>query len=147
MTHGPGDGSHPFEELYPSDDWVIVSVGSSMIRRLSTGDAVRIPTPAMFWVCKVAASRNPKRWAGPYGSHDLEDIAALMAGCSELGQSVSTLGQAAANFLSAWAAEVLGGTSAYGRQAHACLEGNWPRQARLDTLEELLRAVAASGKA
>lgn len=131
-----------FEDLYPSDDWVVVSAESAQERTLASGVVVRIPSPAMFLVCKVAASRNPKRWEGAYDSHDLEDIAALLAGCSGLVGVAGSVPSKAAEYLKAWSTELLDGSTTYGQQAYACLEGNWPRGVGFDDLDVILRTLA-----
>ncbi|MBW2256987.1 MAG: hypothetical protein JRI25_20665 [Deltaproteobacteria bacterium] len=132
-----------FAELCPPDDWVVFARQTAIEHRLSSGRIVRIPTPALFLVCKAEASRNPERWEGAYDSHDIEDIALLMGGCSVLAESLKTAPPEAAQYLSAWAQELLAGATTYGQQAYASLEGNWPRQVSSSRIDDLLHAMAS----
>ena len=133
-----------FDALERPGDWVIAASHEPLERTLKSGERLHIPTSALFLVCKVAASRNPKRWEGPYDSHDLEDIAALLAGCHALESSVQSTTPDAAAYLAEWATELTEQNTPYGRQAYAVLEGNWPRRVdigRLDLLLGIMRST------
>lgn len=135
-----------FDVLYPADDWAVVAQQTTRPVALPSGAVVQVPSPAMFLVCKIAASRTKERWAGPYYSHDLEDVALLMAGCSELDASLELLGAEAREYLSRWATEVATRETAYGRRAYACLEGNWPRSVATNLDALLARAIHLSAR-
>lgn len=132
-----------FASLLSTEDWVRIADGCSETRTLSSGTRLRVPTPQMWLVCKVEASRNPARWSGPYDSHDLEDIALLMSGASQLSQGLDRLPEVARSCLRAWARELGDSETDYARSAYACLEANWPRSSNVDRLEELLRVLEA----
>jgi len=97
----------------------------------------------LLLVCKADASRNPTRWGGPYASHDLEDIALLMGACTILERSLRNAPSRAVRYLSAWAGELTSGSTRYGQQAYACLEGNWPREVRFSVLDHLLETMTS----
>jgi hypothetical protein len=125
------------DALYPEDDWPVVAVESAEQQALPNGRTITIPSPALFLICKLDASKNPERWAGPYESHDLEDAAQLIAGCSRLRDSIESAAQPARHWLKEWAADVLAHTM-FGTQSYACLEGNWPRGVDVSGLDEFL---------
>ena len=126
---------------YPLTDWPLIARESAEVQTFDEGRPFRVPTPALFMVCKLAASRSPRRWAGPYYSHDLEDVAQLMAGSTRLVDSVERADAKPRQWLHEWAIELLEGTT-FGAQSRACLEGNWPRQVPLERLDGLLRFLA-----
>jgi hypothetical protein len=130
-----------FDVLQPPTDWPVVAQASAMDFRLGSGRTVRIPTPALFLVCKAEASRSKKRWSGAYDSHDLEDIAMLIAGCETLASSAEQVPPDATDYLAEWARELLTGSTEYGQQAYACLEGNWPRNVHISLLDRVLRKM------
>jgi len=66
-----------------------------------------------------------------------------MGGCSVLAESLKTAPPEAAQYLSAWAQELLAGATTYGQQAYASLEGNWPRQVSSSRIDDLLHAMAS----
>lgn len=128
-----------FDQLYPDDDWIVVARESAIVHHLPYDCKVKIPAPSLFLAAKIAASRNPKRWEGAYISHDIEDIALLMAGCSTLPNSVEVVeDERVRDYLGAWANELIEGVTHYGGRAYACLEANWPRQSECDRLDDLL---------
>jgi len=83
--------------------WYPAAVASAQLRRLVTGRGVRTPTPELLLACKLEAWRNRGR-DDPLLSSDLEDIAALLEGCRELEQRVTT----ASAELRSWIAVELG---------------------------------------
>lgn len=126
--------------LYSEWDWAVVAQETAEEHTLPGGQVICVPSPALFLVCKLDASRNPKRWEGAYESHDLEDVAQLIAGRSRLLDSVAVCPPAARDWLREWGRDVLARTT-FGAQTYACLEGNWPRGVdlvRLDTFVENL---------
>ncbi|MBW2253711.1 MAG: hypothetical protein JRI25_03845 [Deltaproteobacteria bacterium] len=131
-----------FDQLCPADDRVVLARHTAELHELPSGRTIRIPTPALFLVCKAEASRNPKRWEGAYDSHDIEDIALLMAGCTRLEPSVEASPDNARDYLRNWARELRDGESEYGQQALACLEGNWPRGVDIAAMDRLLAVLA-----
>ena len=51
---------------YPSTDWQLMSRESARHVPLPDGLCVSVPSPPFYLACKIAASRNPKRWEGTY---------------------------------------------------------------------------------
>lgn len=131
-----------FDDLCSPDDWVLVALQSAEDIELPTGRMIRVPNPGLFLVCKADASRSDRRWEAALQSHDLEDIALLMAGCSRLESSVDTAPRTAREYLRTWASELLRSESDYGQRAYACLEGNWPRVADIEEMDRLLAEIA-----
>ncbi len=109
------------------EDWPWRAALDPMVVRRATGLALRVPTPAYFFACKIAASRNPTRWSGPYDAKDVEDLALLLAGCSAMAASATAGPPALRAMLAAWASEVQGGTTAYGKTVRELLMANCPR--------------------
>lgn len=132
-----------FDVAYPPEDWPVFALRTRERRTLPSGRAVTVPSPALYLVCKLAASRNEARWEGAYESHDLEDVALLLAGCSALAESVGACPSAARDYLRTWAVEVREAETVYGSRAYACLEGNWPRSVPVEQLDEWLVALAS----
>ena len=128
------------DSLYPADDWPVVASRSAERQQLQGGRTITLPSPALFLICKLEASKNAKRWDGPYESHDLEDVAQLLAGCSRLWRSIEAASPSAQLWLSEWATDVLS-RSTFGTQSYACLEGNWPRGVEIELLDGLLRRL------
>jgi hypothetical protein len=62
-----------------------------------------------------------------------------------LGGSVAACPSEARDYLRSWAAEVRDAETVYGSQAYACLEGNWPRGADVEELDEWLELLASGG--
>lgn len=56
---------------YSPDDWPLLSRASAQARALPSGRSARVPAPEYYLCCKIAASREPKRWDGPYYSQDI----------------------------------------------------------------------------
>jgi hypothetical protein len=129
------------DTLFPAHDWAVVAQDTAEDHTLPSGRLIRIPSPALFLVCKLEASRNPKRWEGPYEIHDLEDVAQLIAGSSRLRDSIVACPPAARRWLREWADDVLAG-STFGDQTSACLEGNWPRGVDLSKLDTFLDGLS-----
>ena len=133
-----------FDSTLPSTDWPVRALETRERRTLPSGLAIQVPSPALYLLCKVAASRSRHRWEGAYESHDLEDVAVLLAGCTALAESVDTAPEDARRALREWAKEVDTRRTVYGSQAYACLEGNWPRGADIDQLDKWLERLAAA---
>ena len=76
------------EVLGFSSSWYPLVVEHAERRPLSTGRSILVPTPALLLACKLEAYES-RGIADPYGSKDLEDIAALLDGCRELESSVA----------------------------------------------------------
>ncbi len=129
------------DALYPEDDWPVVAQQTAEEQLLPSGRVIRLPSPALFLICKLHASMSPRRWEGPYESHDLEDVAQMIAGCSRLPGSVEGCPKPARDWLRAWSRDVLAGTT-FGTQTYACLEGNWPKNIGLERLDTLLERLA-----
>lgn len=90
------------EVLGFSSSWYPHVVLHAERRPLSTGRSILVPTPALLLACKLEAY-EARGAADPYGSEDLEDIAALLDGCPELESSVA----AATESVQSWVAEAL----------------------------------------
>ncbi len=120
-------------------DWPRFAASHAVSQELPSGRSIQIPTPAMFLACKVAASREPRRWRGEFDAHDVEDIATLLAGCSTLVASVRDAHAWTRAYLRRWLAEVSDGRTHYGSRTQALLEANWPR----DVPEDLFACLAA----
>ena len=130
------------DEHYDPADWPLRSRRTALTIQLGWGRSLRIPSPGFYLACKVAASRHRERWEGDYYSHDLEDIALLLSGCSAfpaVGLEAEPELQA---YLSEWAREVLAEESSYGRDAFAVLMSNVPAAASLSDLRGLLLDLA-----
>lgn len=135
------------DRLYSQDDWPIRASRSPEKLTLGPNHTLNIPTPAYFLACKIAASRSPKRWEGRYYSHDIEDVAVLLAGCSRLLISVESGPPELKTFIADWAAELLARQTPYGEAAYELVLGNAPRAAKYDELQTLLRDLAVFGQA
>jgi len=130
------------DRLYPQDDWVIRASEAPEELSLGPGRTIRIPTPAYFLACKVAASRNLERWEGQYYSHDLEDMSVLLAGCSTLLLSAEAGPPELRENIATWAIELLRKDTPYGEAAHALVLDNAPRAADVGEIEALLNELA-----
>lgn len=125
-----------------TEDWPLRAATTPMLVPRPSGRALRVPTPAYFLAGKVAASRNPRRWDGPYDAKDVEDAALLLAGCRELTGSARAGPPGLRAFLGAWAREVLGASTAYGRTVGELLIANCPRCVAEAVIAEQLSALA-----
>ncbi len=132
------------DALFGEDEWALRSRQMPRRVRLPQGAELLVPTPTHYLACKVAASKNRERWEGDYYSHDLEDIALLLCGCTELVADCEHAGGDLAAYLTAWAHEVLQQASPYGRDARSVLLSNVPRAARIQDLERTLQAIEAA---
>jgi hypothetical protein len=47
-----------FDVAYPPDDWPVLALGTRETQALPSGRAITVPSPALYLVCKLAASRN-----------------------------------------------------------------------------------------
>lgn len=130
-----------FDELCSPSDWVLVAQKAANLFELPSGRVIRIPTPALLLVSKAAASRSEQRWEAALQSHDIEDIALLMAGCTALERSFCSAPEPARDYLCSWADELLRSESDYGQRAYACLEGNWPRAVEIEEMDRLLEVM------
>lgn len=72
-----------------ADRWYAELVPRAETIVLPSGRAIRVPTPAHLFVCKLEAWRDRGR-ADPMMSKDLEDVMALLDGCRDLERSVTT---------------------------------------------------------
>lgn len=133
------------DRLFPDDDWPVRASHSPEELQLPSGRIIHIPTPAFFLACKIAASRNRTRWEGTYYSHDLEDIAVLMAGCSRLLLSAKAGPPVLKECLSGWATELLAKQTPYGEAANPLVLDNAPRAADHGDLQTLLDELATLG--
>lgn len=69
--------------------WYREVVARAEERQLSTGRTLRVPPPELLLACKLDAWRD-RGQRDPYGSQDLEDVAALLDGCRELEERVAS---------------------------------------------------------
>jgi hypothetical protein len=138
VLHRPGVSS---SEVPTVEDWPLRASSAPMLVHRTNGRILRVPTPAHFLACKIVASRNPKRWTGPYDAKDVEDIALLLAGCGEVLDSARAGPPELRAMLTAWATEVRNGSTTYGRNVRELLVANAPRGVSADVIVERLAAL------
>lgn len=90
-------------------------------RSLSTGRAVLVPPPVLLLACKLEAYGS-RGVADPFGSKDLEDIAALLDGCRELEASVASAPAPVRRWVADALTQVRQSTASW-----SALEGQLPR--------------------
>jgi hypothetical protein len=135
--------AHPRASGAPTtEDWALRAAEEPWEFATASGRTLRIPTPAFYLACKIAASRNPHRWKGAYEAKDVEDISTLLAGCSRLLASVQSGPPDLQETIQVWAWELLSRETNYGRTAHELLLANVPRTSTGDHVSKALRALA-----
>ncbi len=82
-----------------SGRWYRVAATTAIPHVLPDGTSIQVPRPALLLACKLEAFHDRGR-RDPYASKDLEDIVALVDGCSELESSLTE----AVDELRAWVA-------------------------------------------
>jgi len=130
------------DAMYDPMDWPLSSRDSAQRVALPSGREVLIPAPAYYLACKVSASRSERRWEGDYYSHDLEDIALLLAGCSAFPAALSHVDERLGQFLQQWATEVVEQKTEFGRKSYSVLMTNLPAAASDSGFVDLLAQLA-----
>lgn len=129
------------DALFSDTDWALQSRASARTVGLETGREIQIPTPSCYLACKVAASRSRDRWEGDYYCHDLEDIALLLCGCTELVEDCRQADDALAEYVRDWGLEVTGQSTTYGRDAYSVLMSSVPEAGSIAELQAIIEAL------
>jgi hypothetical protein len=133
----------PSVDAVTVEDWPLRASSAPMLVHRTDERILRVPTPAYFLACKIAASRNPQRWSGPHDAKDVEDIALLLAGCGRVLDTARPGPPELRAMLTAWATEVRSGSTTYGKNVRELLLANAPRSVSADMIIERLAALAS----